>query len=112
MRTSQYDADLHPALKIAIARAAVENRPYTKTGGNGVYQRRHELPQAFYTIGKHRLAVWVGALLDREKPAMAMAEGSKLVKWLDVQNGPVARGEAVFIAGHLSRSLPGMKDGA
>ena len=53
----------------------------------------------------------MGALLDREELVMAMAEGSKLVKWLDVQDGPVARGEAVFITGHLSRSQPGMKDG-
>ena len=90
----------------------VEGRPYTKTGGNGVYERRHELPEAFHTIGKHRLAEWVGALLDREELVMAMAEGSKLVKWLDVPYGPVARGEAVFITGHLSRSQPGMKDGA
>jgi 5S rRNA maturation endonuclease (ribonuclease M5) len=112
VRASQPDADLHPALKTAIARAAVEGRPYTKTGGNGVYERRHELPEAFHTIGKHRLAEWVGALLDREELVMAMAEGSKLVKWLDVPDGPVARGEAVFITGHLSRSQPGMKDGA
>ena len=110
--TGQPHADLHPALKTAIARAAVEGRPYTKTGGNGVYERRHELPEAFHTIGKHRLAEWVGALLDREELVMAMAEGSKLVKWLDVPDGPVARGEAVFITGHLSRSQPGMKDGA
>lgn len=112
VRASQPDADLHPALKTAIARAAVEGRPYTKTGGNGVYERRHELPEAFHAIGKHRLAEWVGALLDREELVMAMAEGSKLVKWLDVPDGPVARGEAVFITGHLSRSQPGMKDGA
>ena len=59
-----------------------------------------------------QLAEWVGMLLDREELAMAMADGSKLVKWLDVQDGPVARGEAVFIKGHLSRSQPGMKDGA
>ena len=112
VRASQPDADVHPALKIAIARAAAEERPYTKTGGNGVYERRHELPEAFHTIGKHRLAEWVGALLDREERVMAMAEGSKRVKWLDVPDGPVARGEAVFITGHLSRSQPGMKDGA
>lgn len=112
VRASQPDADLHPALKTAIARAAVEGRPYTKTGGNSVYERRHELPEAFHTIGKHRLAEWVGALLDREELVMAMAEGSKLVKWLGVHDGPVARGEAVFITRHLSRSQPGMKDGA
>ncbi len=33
-----------------------------------------------------------------------MADGSKLVKWLDVPEGPVARGEAVFVAGHVGGS--------
>jgi len=42
---------------------------------------------------------------------MAMAEGSKLVKWLDVPDGPVARGEAVFMTGHLGRSTPEGRDG-
>jgi hypothetical protein len=32
---------------------------------------------------------------------MAMAQGSKLVKWLDVPGGPVASGQAVFVTGHL-----------
>ncbi|MCD9227410.1 AAA family ATPase [Ralstonia pseudosolanacearum] len=101
-RVGKADVDLLPALRSAIARAAIEGKPYTKTGGNGVYERRHELPQAFHTIGKHRLADWVGTLLDRQELVMAMAEGSKLVKWLDVPEGPVARGEAVFVAGHVA----------
>ncbi|MHA6862064.1 AAA family ATPase [Ralstonia pseudosolanacearum] len=101
-RVGKADMDLLPALRSAIARAAIEGKPYTKTGGNGVYERRHELPQAFHTIGKHRLADWVGTLLDRQELVMAMAEGSKLVKWLDVPEGPVARGEAVFVAGHVA----------
>lgn len=49
------DVNLLPDLKAAIARAAAESKPYTKTGGNGVYERRHELPEAFHGIGKHRL---------------------------------------------------------
>jgi hypothetical protein len=88
------DVDLLPALKMAIARAAVEGQPYTKTGGNGVYERRHELPEVFHAIGKHRLADWVTTLLDRGELVMAMAQGSKLVKWLDVPDGPVATGQA------------------
>lgn len=111
VRASQPDADVHPRSR-SLLPARQPKTAYTKTGGNGVYERRHELPEAFHTIGKHRLAEWVGALLDREELVMAMAEGSKLVKWLDVPDGPVARGEAVFITGHLSRSQPGMKDGA
>lgn len=111
IRVRQTDVDLLPDLKAAIARAAAEGKPYTKTGGNGVYERRHELPEPFHAIGKHRLADWVGTLLDRSELVMAMAEGSKLVKWLDVPDGPVARGEAVFITGHLGRSTPEGRDG-
>jgi hypothetical protein len=36
-----------------------------------------------------------------------MAEGSKLVKWLDVPEGPIAQGQAVFATGHLTRSSSG-----
>jgi len=104
VRAGKTDVDLLPALKAAIARAAAEGQPYTKTGGNGVYERRHELPEAFHNVGKHRLADWVGTLLEREELVMAMAQGSKLVKWLDVPGGPVAGGQAVFVIGHLGRS--------
>jgi hypothetical protein len=110
-RAGKTDVDLLPALKAAIARAASEGQPYTKTGGNGVYERRHELPEAFHAIGKHRLADWVGTLLDREELVMAMAQGSKLVKWLDVPGGPVARGQAIFVTGHLGRSNVGRQAG-
>lgn len=99
--------DLLPALKSAIARAARDGQPYTKTGGNGLYERRHELPEAFHAIGKHRLTSWVDALLAQGELVTAMADGSKLVKWLDVSDGPVAQGQAVFVTGHLTRSSAG-----
>ena len=99
--------DLLPALKSVIARAARDGQPYTKTGGNGLYERRHELPEAFHAIGKHRLTGWVDALLAQGELVTAMADGSKLVKWLDVPDGPVAQGQAVFVTGHLTRSSAG-----
>jgi len=99
--------DLLPTLKSAIARAARDGQPYTKTGGNGLYERRHELPEEFHVIGKHRLTGWVDVLLARGELVTAMAEGSKLVKWLDVPDGPVAQGQAVFVTGHLTRSNAG-----
>lgn len=108
-RAAQPDIELLPELKAAIARAAAAGQPYTKTGGNGIYERRHELPQAFQSIGKHRLTEWVSMLLDREELVMAMAEGSKLVKWLDVPDGPVANGAAQFVTGHLGRSTAGRR---
>ncbi len=43
---------------------------------------------------------------------MAMVDGSKLVKWLDVPDGPMARGEAAFVTGHLKRSKPSQRDQA
>lgn len=110
IRARQTDVDLLPDLKAAIARAAAEGKPYTKTGGNGVYERRHELPEAFHAIGKHRLAEWVRTLLDREELVMAMVDGSKLVKWLDVPDGPMASGEAAFVTGHLKRANTGQRD--
>ena len=110
IRARHTDVNLLPDLKAAIARAAAEGKPYTKTGGNGVYERRHELPEAFHAIGKHRLAEWVGTLLDREELVMAMVDGSKLVKWLDVPDGPMASGAAAFVTGHLKRSTAGQRD--
>lgn len=101
------DGDLLPVLRLAIARAAMEGKPYTKSGGNGVFERRHELPPMFHTVGKHRLAEWIRRLLDSDEVVLAMAAGSRIVKWLDVPDGPVARGKAQFVHGHLDRSASG-----
>jgi hypothetical protein len=43
---------------------------------------------------------------------MAMVDGSKLVKWLDVPDGPMASGEAAFVTGHLKRASPDQQDQA
>lgn len=107
VQSRRADQDLLPELKEAIARAAVEGRPYTKTGGNGPYERRHELPEVFHAIGKHRLTEWVNTLLEQERIVAAMADGSKVVKWLDVPNGPIATGQGQFRLGHLARSQSG-----
>lgn len=91
-------------LRDAIAYAAVEGKPYTKTGGNGVYERRHALPEVFHSIGKHKLVAWVDALLAEGELVVAMAKGSKILKWLDVPEGPVGQGDADFVLGHLERA--------
>ena len=52
-----------------------------------------------------------GLLLDREELVMAMARGSKLVKWLDVPGGPVGIGQAAFVTGHLGHWGAGRHDG-
>lgn len=68
------------------------------------------MPETFHAIGKHRLAEWVSTLLDREEPVMAMLNGWKLVKWLDMPHGPMASGEAVFVTGHPKRSNAGQPE--
>lgn len=99
--------DLHVDLKLAIARGAQEGKPYTKTGGNGVYERRHELPEVFHSAGKHRLAALVDDLLARGDLVQAMMQGSRQVKWLDLPDGPVALGQGEFVLGHLNRNRSG-----
>lgn len=96
--------DLLPSLAQAIAAAAAAGKPYTKTGINGVYDRRFELPEAFHTIGKHTLVSMVESLLATETIVQAMADNSKSVKWLDVPDGDVASGDPSFSVGFIKRS--------
>jgi len=51
-------------LVLAIATAAAENRPLTKTGKSGVWKRRHELPSIFHDKPKTPLEEMVGGLIE------------------------------------------------
>ncbi len=92
-------------MREAIATAAHSGKPYTKTGINGVYERRFELPAAFQEIGKHRLVGMVEALLTSGEIVQALAAGSssRSVKWLDVPEGRIAGGEDHFQPGFVQR---------
>jgi len=96
--------DVLPLLRQAIATAAQEGKPYTKTGVNGVYARRFEMPQALHGIGKHSFVSMVDALLASQEIVQALADGSKSVKWLDVPVGLLAQGEPQFTTGYVRRS--------
>jgi hypothetical protein len=96
---------LIPQLVNAIATAAVEGKPYTKTGQNGIYERRFELPDELNEMGKHKLVGLVEMLQKEEKLVAAMARGSTSVKWLDVPDGPVADGSAKFVPGHINAAM-------
>lgn len=98
------ESQLLPGLCLAIADAARDGKPYTKTGVNGVYERRFELPEAFHAIGKHRLVGMVEALLSSRQLVQAMADNSKSVKWLDAPDGRIAGGDPHFVGGHIKRS--------
>ena len=107
LRTKPGTEDLLPELTQAIALAVANGKPYTKTGINGVYERRFELPEAFHAIGKHTLVGMVDALLGSERIIKAMADNSKSVKWLDVPEGNLAKGQPGFSVGFIKR--PGGK---
>lgn len=90
-------------LKNAIQKAAAQGQPYTKTGVSGLFARKSELVPALHGVSKHKFTFMVDELLVRELVVQAMAKGSLTMKWLDVPDGPFAKGEAEFRHGHLAR---------
>lgn len=83
------------ALVGAITAAAETGRPYTKTGINGLYQRRAELGEVLSAISRDRLEAMAQELEQAGRIVVALAGGTT-VKWLDIPDGPFARGEGVF----------------
>lgn len=97
------ESDLLPALVAAIERAAADGLPYTKTGQNGLYSRRAELPEAFHQTSRARLETMADELLSAGQIIQAKGPNSTTVKWLDVPGGSFANGEGEFRQGHLAR---------
>jgi RecA-family ATPase len=90
--------ELEKALVTAIADAAKAGRPYTKMGVNGLHQRRAELGGELPALGRNKLEELAQELEAAGKIVTALASGTT-VKWLDVPDGPFARGEGVFARG-------------
>ena len=82
-----------------VTQAAANGQPFTKTGGNGLYDRRAELPGELSSLSKHRMGEIVDQLLDSGKLVQCVAQGSKLKKWLDVPTGEFALGVGQFQVG-------------
>jgi hypothetical protein len=104
-------ADLRDALVKAIAAGAKAGRPFTKTGVNGIYERRAELGEVFADVAKHVFASMADELLQNGRLVAALAQGTS-TKWLDVPEGPFARGEGEFAPGasKASRARKGFSD--
>ena len=94
--------ELRELIQEAIARAAVAGQPYTKTGQNGLFARRHEMGEPLNMVAKGRFADLAQELLEGGRVVLALAAGSKSVKWLDVPDGPFALGGGTFCEGFLS----------
>ncbi|MGN7612733.1 AAA family ATPase [Magnetococcales bacterium HHB-1] len=93
--------DLNELLIKTIGRAAKNGRPFTHTGGSGVFKQRNRLPKAFHTVSRHRLEKMVQELMNQRpaKIVKGMASGSHEPKWLDIPDGPFAQGDGEFIHG-------------
>ncbi len=88
-------------LEEAIGKAALEGKPYTKTGKNGVYDRREEFPQELRKIGRNRLHNMVQELLDADRVRQCSAGKGGAVQWLDVPDGDFDQGVGHFAPGAL-----------
>ncbi len=93
------NVDLGNNLLEHIAKAARNGKPYTKTGANGLYERRYEMAECFHMVSKNKFTDLADELLHTQKIIKAMGPGSKVVKWLDVPDGPFAHGEGQFVEG-------------
>ena len=82
-----------------VAKAAENGQPFTKTGGNGLFERRSEFQDELADFSKRRLWDLTDTLLESGRLVQCIAQGSSLKKWLDVPGGDFALGVGQFQIG-------------
>lgn len=87
------------SLAAVCAEAAQRGQPFTKTGANGLFTRRQELPAELNGLSKHSLEQYAQRLLEEKLLVLCIAKGSTSKKWLDVPNGDFALGLGQFATG-------------
>lgn len=99
--------DINDKLLEEIETAAEENRAFSKTGANGIYEQRHELSTFFHDWGRDKLRDAVQDLLNAKRLACFEIKGRGKTKvWLgkpagalfNQSNGEVEDGEYSEIA--------------
>ena len=85
-------------LEEAIRTAAVDGQPFTKTGVNGLFDRRAELPESLRAAGRTILWQLADELLGSGRVVKAIHTGTSK-KWLDVPGGQFATGAGMIRAG-------------
>lgn len=90
---------LMDSLLACVAEAASKGQPFTKTGGNGLFARRQELPPELCEIGRNKLEGFAQNLLEKGSLVLCIAKGSTAKKWLDVPEGDFALGIGEFAMG-------------
>ena len=83
-----------------VRRAASEGFPFTKTGQTGLYLRRSELSETLRGHSRNKLEGIAAMLVDDRVLVQAVAKkAGRAMKWLDIPDGPFARGEGEFAVG-------------
>jgi AAA domain len=90
--------ELSALLRDAIADAAKDHQPFTRTGLNGLYSRRARMPQEL-RLSRARLEIMAEELLDTGDIVACLAPKSTTTKWLDVPGGDFAEGRGEFREG-------------
>ena len=96
------------ALVNGIRDAATDGRPLCRHGQSGIYARREILPTSLQKIGRDMLEEMASHLLSEGRVVQALANGTT-TKWLDLPDGPFARGEGAFAAGSR-KGQPGPRE--
>jgi hypothetical protein len=81
-----------------IVTACANGRPFARRGMAGLFERRSELPELFHATGRDRLEAIANDLLGNGRLVQAICGGT-VPRWLDVPDGPFARGEGAFAEG-------------
>lgn len=87
------------SLTEACADAARRGQPFTKTGSNGLFARRQELPASLRDASKHVLDRLAQELLEAKRLVQCISKGSTTKKWLDVPDGDFALGVGEIVRG-------------
>lgn len=80
------------ALTDAIAKAAMEGKPFAKTEASGLHERRHELPQGFHNMGRQAFRDLADELLSAKRLEQYRIQPKERHRsWLDAPGGALSR---------------------
>lgn len=95
---------IHDDLIEAIKVAAKNGQPFTRTGDNGLFRRRHEMPTHLHHVPRSKFETIADELLQTERVVTCSLKGAKIKKYLDVPEGPFAQGEGEWKIGNVPGS--------
>ena len=106
------DEELQEILIQAIAEKAKAFQPYQLTDKtNGLFARKETLPEPLNCLTRNRLQTVGEQLLESGRIKKAAKQGCSRMVWLDVPDGPVAKGEFANVTPGADRSSANEENG-